>query len=166
MSELEERRLISYRGGSLVSRTALQESVSRLLMNVICPMNLSGSFAKLNQNGYWEKTYQGYLQVKMDSSLVDWLERWPAWGIVSDGQAFAPLGLEPFIDERGYSLLPTMMANERQGTSKKRFNGSKMSHYNRVAERIRIGLSCPTYLNPNYGEVLMGFPGGWTDLNA
>jgi hypothetical protein len=155
-----------YQGGSHVSLTALQASVWHLVTSVIYGENLQGSYVKLSQDGSWQKTYQGYLQVSLDGSLDEFLGTWTRWGIVSDGEVFEPHGLEPYIDESEYSLLPTPMSNEYKGTSRKRFNGSDVAHYNRVAERIRIGLNCPTYLNPNYGEVLMGFPVGWTDLNA
>ncbi len=127
---------------------------------------LARIIGKLSQDGFWVKTYQGYCQVSLDGSLEKFSETWPRWGIASDGEVFEPHGLEPCIDESEYLLLPTLMAAESKGTSRKRYNGSPLAHYNRVAERIRTGLNCPTYLNPNYGEVLMGFPVGWTDLNA
>lgn len=155
-----------YQGGSLASLTALQESVWLLLTSVISGENLQGSFARLDQSGCWEKTLQGYSQASMDGSLDEFSGTWTRWGIVLDGQAYEHPGPEPFIDESGYSLLPTPSACDCKGTSKNRFNGSSIAHYNRTAERLRIGLDCPTYTNPNYGEVLMGFPVGWTDLNA
>ena len=165
MNEPDELQLTLFQGGSRASHIALQESVMRLLMNVIYPMNLLESFAKLNQNGCWEKTYQGYLQVKMDDSLVDWLERWPAWGIVSGGQAYAPPGLEPYIGEKEYLLLPTLTASAKSATAKDRYVGSKAYRAARPQEALRTGFNDLTIINPNYCEIIMGFPLGWTELN-
>jgi hypothetical protein len=41
----------------------------------------TGSFAKLNPDGLWLKTYQGYSQVMMDGSLETFSEIWPGGGV-------------------------------------------------------------------------------------
>lgn len=45
---------------------ALVENVWHLMMNAIFGENCSESFAKLTQNGLWQRMYQGFYQVKME----------------------------------------------------------------------------------------------------
>lgn len=54
---------------SHVNRIALQGNVLHLVISVICGENLRGSFAKLDRNGSWLKTYQGFCQVSMEGFL-------------------------------------------------------------------------------------------------
>ena len=45
------------------------------------------SFAKLGQDGSWEKTSEGSLASMMEESLEPFSGTWPAWGIASGGDA-------------------------------------------------------------------------------
>ena len=35
-----------------------------------------------------------------------------------------------------------------------------------MSEGLRSSSTDPIYLNPSFGEVVMGFPEGWTDISA
>ena len=176
--EQEEDLSIVYRGGSRVSRIALQESVRRLMMNVIFGLNSEESLARLNPNGSWERMYQGSCQVKMDGSLDVFCETWPKWGIVLDGVAYQQLRLEPAIEEKEWRLLPTPTANLWMGydyTTASRFHGKKtakrpngarhsrfLNNFEEIKESYIPGTT--NRLNPLLLERMMGFPDQWTEI--
>ena len=134
---------------------------------------------EIDPNGCWVKTFAGYCQVKMDGSLDEFCGTWPKWGIVSDGAATQPRGLEPYIDESGYSLLPTAHASDGDGFLKinktdvqtsiwkyensknlgKSPHSKKLIHYF-VWQQKSLNQSAELY------EMIMGFPKGWTDLDV
>ena len=144
----------------------LSESVKHLLMNVICGQSTGELLMKLDPNGFWVKMYEGYCQVKMDNSLETYSEILPTWGTMLDGAVMEQIGLEPYIKERGYLSLPTPTATDYKGCSSKRYKGSKYYRGTRTVEALRSGKEDPCYTNPNFVEVLMGFPEGWTDLSV
>ena len=61
-------------------------------------------------------------------------------------------------------LLPTISKNEFKGSSRDRFRGSPNFHGAKMSEALRTSESDPIYLNPSFGELVMGFPIGWTVL--
>ena len=167
--------LTVYRGGSHASRTALQESVKRLLTSVICGRNTGESLVKLNPDGLWLKTYQGYFQAKMDGSFETYSEILPKWGLMLDGQLFLHHGLEPRIDENGYLLLPTPTAEQMSYWESARI---MVAGNKRRKSGVKIGTSLSWFMakwhllnggkaegipNPSFAEKVMGFPLGWTD---
>ncbi len=160
----------SYRGGSLVSLTALTDCVKRLLTSVIYGQSTSASFGRLNQDGLWEKTLQGYSQASLDGSLVEYCETWPTWGLMLDGQVFAPHGLEPSIRENAYSLLPTPQTTDQNTPSMQRVNAYLNGDKKKVVQLREVLLAMKgnftnKYAPPSLYETLMGFPTGWTELN-
>ena len=62
--------------------------------------------------------------------------------------------------------LPTPVATEGRGSSRKRFKGSKDYRGSKTSEGLRICKTDPMYLNPLFAEWLMALPLGWTDLNV
>jgi hypothetical protein len=165
-------------GASRVNRTALQECVKRLVMNVICGRNIKGSLMRLNQDGLWLKMYGDCLQVKMDGSFEEYLGICPNWGLMLDGVVFQPHGLEPYIDESEFSLLPTPTAEQFSlwesakimcSEKKKRKSGVKIGtslSWIMAKWHLQNG-GCPEGIpNPLFAEKVMGFPIGWTDGTA
>lgn len=71
-----------------------------------------------------------------------------------------------FVGSIRKRFLPTIGANEYKGASKNRFLGSKAYRGAKMSEGLRSGLKDPIYLNPYFAEVSMGFPIGWTELDA
>ena len=164
--EQEEEQSTVFRGGSRANLIALQESVKRLVMIAIYGQNSGELFAKLNQNGLWEKMYSDYYQASMDGSLEEFCETWPRWGTMRHGVLRAQQKLEPFIDESEWLLLPTPVNSEWIGAGRKRYRGSKLFRGAKTAEALRSGEKDPIYTNPSYCEIIMGYPMGWTEINA
>lgn len=62
--------------------------------------------------------------------------------------------------------LPTMGKNEYKGSGKKRYRNSKDFRGAKMSEGLRTCSSAPIYLNHSFGEIVMGFPRGWTDISG
>lgn len=170
-SEQDLKPSIVYRGASLASRTALQESVKRLVMNAISGRKCGASLAKLSRDGLWLKMSGDYCQAKMDGSFEEYSEILPTWGLMLDGVLIEPPISERFIPESGLRLLPTPVAMDGTGGS------GKLENFNRKianGQRGQMGI-LRTYLkvilqqdgdlNPNFSERVLGYEIGWTDLN-
>ena len=162
-SEQDLKPPIVYRGGSLASRTALQESVKRLVMNVIYGRKCGASLAKLSPDGLWLKMYGDCFQAKMDGSFEEYSEILPTWGLMLDGVLIEPPMSERFTPESGLRLLPTPTASMWKGASKERYLGSKKYHGSYPQEALRNGPGDAQYLNPSFAELLMGFKTKWTE---
>lgn len=162
-NEQDAKPSIVYRGGSLASRIALQESVKRLVTNVISGRKCGESLAKLSRDGLWLKTSGDYCQAKMDGSFEEYYEILPTWGLMLDGVLIEQPMSERFTPESGLRLLPTTVASEGNAVARNRFVGSQTFRGSKMAEGWRTGFNDATYLNPNYSELAMGFPDKWTD---
>lgn len=102
----------SSQGGSRANLIALQENVKRLLMSVTCGQSSGELLAKLRQDGFWEKMYQGYSQVTIDGSLEEYSMTWPKWGTLLGGQLTELLTLELTTNETGSLLWRTPLATD------------------------------------------------------
>lgn len=161
----------SYQGGSPASLTALQESVWRLVTSVTSGRSIGGLLASLGPNGSWLKMYGDCLQAKMDGSFEEYCETLPNWGLMLDGQLIQPLGLEPSIDESGFSLLPTPMASDGIAWTKTKASDIQMCILKTQMRGSMLRLSYLWMYNgyspiqyAEYAEMMMGFPRGWADL--
>lgn len=65
---------------------------------------------------------------------------------------------------RTLRLLPTLTASEYKGVAKNRFWGSPTYRGDKLVSRFRKQKEDLTHLNPDYAELFMGFPMGWTEL--
>ena len=180
MSEQECEQLLLFQGGSPASRTALQESVWRLMTSVICGRKCGVLLEKLNQDGSLEKTCGDYYQVRMDGFSAESSGTLPSWGMMSAGALQALPQLEPYIDESGWRLLPTPTASLWRGydyTTANRFHGkktavrpggSRRSQRLNNCEAIKDAFTPGTtnLLNPLLLEMMMGFPEQWTETDA
>ena len=85
--------------------------------------SMPGLFASLNQDGLWQKTWQGYCQsllpgfVEEDSELYS--ETWTKWGIVLDGHAMELPMLERHINESECLLWHTSDCSDRRSPKSK-----------------------------------------------
>lgn len=180
-----------------------------------CGPKPSESFAKLDLDGCWRKTYQGYFQPTLEGYLESFSETWPKMGSMSHGECYRLPSLEHPISESASGLWPTPQAHDakkgdpsrvgRFGTKHggRNLNDEVMlwptpratdgSHGGRVTPRKgREGgnlieavsasmFPTPTanrwdglqshgvnvvsgQLNPEWVELLMGFPRGWSAL--
>lgn len=152
----DENQSPSYQGGSLASRTALLESVKRLVMSVTSGRTSGVSLARLSPDGLWLKMYGDYFQAKMDDSFEKYSEILPAWGLMLDGQLFQPPPSEQYTDESGWRLLPSPRARDWKGQTQRGKHAPRDSICNALG--ITGG-----QINPEYIEQFMGFPTGWTE---
>jgi hypothetical protein len=60
-------------------------------------------------------------------------------------------------------LIPTLTAQSGNGTGRKPFAASQ-DYRSNCTEAVRECENDPLYLNPNFAEIFMGYPSGWTDL--
>lgn len=113
---------------SLVSHSPLQESEKVQKTREIFGKKCLGSFAKLDRDGSWLKTYQGCCQYLMDGSLEKWLETWPRSGFVWSGIAYQLQPLVPITKEieSGYWATPTVV--DSTGRTYGYSNGKKVRY--------------------------------------
>lgn len=152
---------------------ALQENVWHLMMNAICGANYSECFAKLAQNGSWQKMYQGCYQVKMDGFSDEFLGTWPKEGVMYGGTAFQ---LTLPADHFGVSELPLWprpTATDGEAWTKTKQDDVRRSiwRYTKKGHTDRCIYHFIWHgLNPNQAadieEMMTGFPKGWTDLSV
>jgi len=71
------------------SPTASQDSATVAPTTATSGPSSPGSFARLDPDGCWRKTCQGYCQLNLDGSLEEYCETWPHSGTVSNGIASA-----------------------------------------------------------------------------
>ena len=62
--------------------------------------------------------------------------------------------------------LPTLTTSEAKGCVAGRYRGSPDFRGAKTSEALRTSKGNPAYLNPSFVEAIMGFPIGWTELNA
>ncbi len=123
-------------------------------------------FAWLDQDtGLW-RTWQLCFDQAGQKTWAQYLEPWPPAGMIANGIAWRrqPLAHPTIVPE--FTLLPTILASERKGVSRKRFQGSPHSQNTRTAEVFRKSQECPKYLNPSLAEAIMGLPRDYTLLET
>lgn len=77
----------SSRRASRANPSQLQVAVKELVTSVIYGPKSQESFAKLGQDGSWEKTSEGSLALMMEECSEPFSGTWPSWGIASGGHA-------------------------------------------------------------------------------
>ncbi len=118
-------------------------------------------FAKLIRNTSLWRTAQHSLFEDLEQSLAIW----PRWGSMHDGECFHVRTPEVCICEKESGLsLPTTGKNEGKGSSRKRYLNSPDFRGAKMSEALRTCESDPIYLNPQFAELTMMWPSGWTDL--
>lgn len=95
-----------------------------------------------------------------DSVLIPYAGKWPASGMISNGELYQLNQWEHHTTEEGGMLLPTPTASEHKYRLKGKTQASRcleaLARTGRLTgERGR--------LNPAYVEEMMGFPVGWTE---
>lgn len=152
---------------------ALVENVWHLMMNAIFGETCFGSFAKLTQNGLWQRMYQGFCQVKMDGFSDEFSGTWPAWGVMRSGTVFQPMLPVQNFGESESQLWPRPIASDSIAWTKCSASNPRISI---VKSWSRHGQDRPIYdfmwngvsatQTAEYQETMMGFPPHWTDLNV
>ena len=114
-------------------------------MNAISGPSLPDSFARLDPDGSWRKTCQGYSQVTLDGSLERFSETWPRAGMTRNGIASQRVPLVLPIYESAYSFWPTPCASDtsnRQPPTRPHItkNGT-LRHIGQSGEQSQVRLS-------------------------
>lgn len=148
---------------SLVRTFQLQERErASMEINQVYGNKCIESFAKLDRNLCSWKTPQLSLFEDLNQSL----QTWPQQGTMLNGECWDAETLVDGTQEKDSGCwLPTIVAMEYKGTSKKRFINSKEFRGSKMSEGLRTCEQDMTCLNPLFAELAMGFPIGWTDLN-
>lgn len=175
-----EKTSPSSRRDSLASRTALQEKVWAIVTAVTCGERLQECSERLNRLGSSVKILPVYLQGRISDTSEEFSMTLPRWGIASGGEFGELVTSERRTEENGYLLLPTPTASEGfvyTIISKKdvqrcvyrqhhpELRGKISGHTKRLVEYFAF-LGIPLSQIVNLQEMIMGFPKGWTDLDA
>jgi len=111
-----------------------------------------GSFAKLNPNGSWLKTSQGFSQVSLGGTSEEFLETWPKRGIVCNGFAFQLQRLELGTKEREFGLLRTNLIPTPTACEAPNKNGNKKNGPKSTLQAARENWTPPIFRTPTASE--------------
>ena len=126
-----------------------------------CGEKWHGSFTKYSLDSLSWKTHQCSLL----GGLEEFLETWPKWGLMQNGECWEAQMSGPFIEETEFGLsLPTIVKSDSNATSKNRFLNSRHFRGAKMSEGLRICETDPTSVHPSFGEKTMGWPTMWTGL--
>ena len=134
-------------GGGL----ALTESAAE------CGEKWRGSFTKYDPDLRLWKTHQCSLL----GDLEPFLETWPQWGLMRDGECWEQQTLAQTIKGTESGLWATPTRCDYKGTTGTANFESRKRQFNNLTGGEVIGTIYP---NPTTYEVMMGWPLGWTDL--
>jgi hypothetical protein len=176
MGDRGKNSLMWYAGDSPV-RTYLppeKGKESEAANDLDCGPNLPGSLAKYNPHSYSWKT----AQCSLFGGLTSFSGTWPRWGMMQDGEFWDTTIAAVTIPEKESGLWPTvtkeLFSHVQSALAKIKNNGKRKSgvkvgsvfwwemteHHLRAGEQIVQGM----IPDPCCGEVLMGWPMGWTAL--
>lgn len=168
--EYKQNQSKSLQEASLANLTVFLDSVWHLMTSVICGTKTGELLARLTRDGMWERTWQGYYQVSLDGSLVEFLETWPKWGITQDGVASELKQSAQYKEEKEFLLWPRPMATDWKSYHKdlEKLKGylkrGHQLHWPHIVQLDTLTKEEYGQPHPEFGEWIMGFPIGWTDL--
>ena len=181
---------------SRASLTALQEKVAAIVTSVTSGARLQELSEKFDRNGSSVKIRPVYSQEAISGTFAACLTTLPRWGILSAGEYGELVTSVPRISGNAYSLWLTPIASDGKRSLfstkvlsenwEKRGGGTNLAeqvayqeifptptvkgNYNRKGSSPKAGDGLATVvggkLNQTWVEWLMGFPIGWTDLDA
>lgn len=141
---------------SPVRTSQLQERGRGLLEHAAgCGQSLTGSFAFYDRSTSSWRTYQHSLF----GGLVEFSETWPKAGTMRNGNVFQCAILAFPTSGREFGLLPTV-------TAKGNYNRAGVSSTSGDGLATVVKRLTGFFPGVEFYEVLMGFPPGWTELNA
>jgi len=157
-----EALLTWFRQDSRVSHSQSQGNKKENSISATYGLKQFVSFAKYDQNSFCWKTSQLSL---LTNTWDKFSETWPRAGMIVDGIAYLRHPLAPLTRETDSGLLPTMMARKNLWPTP-----TVCGNYNRKGMSATSGNGLATVvggkLNPRWVEWLMGYPIGWTSLDA
>jgi len=161
---LGEELLTSYREDFLAKTSAQLEKAQELTENEAeCGDKWRASFTKYDLDTRLWKTHQCSLL----GDLEQFLETWPQWGLMRNGECWEqmPLGVVTIEKEYGYWPTPTATdwkATGKLETLKRQGDKNGAGHQNRPQYQYarKYNMKMPLAAQ----EILMKWPLGWTDL--
>ena len=168
MESRGEELLTLFRAGFPVRTLVQQEKAQELTGNEAgCGEKWHASFAKYDPDSCSWKTPQCSLL----GDSEEFLETWPQWGLMRDGECWEQRTLEQTIRGTGYGLSleiwPTPVKSDYAGRrpSKGWKGDSDLPSvvWTRTGGAENPQMS-PASINATWTEWLMGWPLGWTDL--
>jgi hypothetical protein len=170
-----EELLTLYREDFLAKTSVPQEKVLESMENdQECGDKWRGSFVKYSPDSCSWKTHQCSLLGDLD----EFSETWPAWGLMSNGECWDMTGSVVNTGETEFGLLATptkelfshwSSAKAKISTGGKRKSGVKVGSilwWDMTEQHLRLGGQEEKKMipDPSCGEIVMGWPMGWTEL--
>ena len=122
-----------------------------------CGEKWRASFTKYSLDLRLWKTHQCSLL----GDLEPFLETWPQWGLMRNGECWEQQTLAQTIRGTGFGLWATPTRCDYKGTTGTANFESRKRQFNNLTGGEVTGTIYP---NPTTYEVMMGWPLGWTDL--
>ena len=170
-----EELLTLYLAGFHAKTSQQQEKAQELMENEAgCGEKWHASFVKFDPNTSLWRTHQCSLLGDLD----EFLETWPQWGLMRNGECWDMTNLAVNTGETEFGLLATptkelfshwASAKAKISTNGKRKSGVKVGSilwWDMTEQHLRLGGQEETKMipDPSCGEVVMGWPMGWTEL--
>ena len=155
-----EELLTLYREGFHAKTSAQQEKAQALMESAAeCGEKWHASFAKYDPDLSLWKTPQCSLL----GDSEEFLETWPQWGLMRDGECWEQIPSDFLITEPEFGWLPTPIATDWKGgcSAIRKDTGRPRTDSIRMYIKTKFNI---TYPHPNFLEALMEWPQGWTDL--
>ena len=172
---LGEALLMSYREAFLAKTSPSLEKGQELMESEAeCGDKWRASFTKYDHDSSLWKTHQCLLL----GDLEEFSETWPTWGLMRNGECWDMTDSVVNTGETEFGLLPTPVRNlfAHWSSAKAKFsnNGKRKSGvkvgsilwWEMTEQHLRLGgLEEKKMIpDPSCGEVVMGWPMGWTEL--
>ena len=159
-----EELLTLYLAAFHAKTSAQQEKGQELMESAAgCGEKWRASFTRYDPDSSLWRTHQCSLL----GDLEEFLETWPQWGLMQDGECWeqTPLGLVTIEKEFGYWPTPTATdwkATGKLETLKRQGDKNGAGHQNRPQYQYarKFNMKMPLAAQ----EILMKWPLGWTDL--
>ncbi len=163
LTEIRGEELLTLYLGAFLVPTLVSQEKAQVLMEKPqeCGKKWQGSFTKFSQDSFSWKTHQCSLVGDLD----EFLETWPKWGLMRNGECWEQTRLDYPTGENEFGCwLPTPVTSMWRGAAKKRFWGSQEYKGSFTTEWVRTSRDCAQYYHPDYAELIMDFPDKWTEL--
>jgi hypothetical protein len=118
-----------------------------------CGRKWEGSFARYDRDSHGWKTPQCSLL----GGLIVFSETWPRWGSMRNGECWERTTLALATTGSEYGSLPTPTARDYK-------DGWVQRYRDGVLQLDTLGRAIGGPVNPEFSELLMAWPIGWTDL--
>jgi hypothetical protein len=155
-----EELLTLYRVGFPVRTFQPQEVEMDLMESAAgCGEKWRASFTKFNPDLCLWKTHQCSLLEDLES----FLETWPQWGLMQNGECWEQIPQVFHITEPEFGWLPTPVASDWKGGCKAIRKDKGIPRTDAIRHYIKTKFDI-TYPAPNFLESLMEWPVEWTGL--